>query len=206
MSTPTKPDAGSPEGTERTRDADAPKPVSDQVELEVELLRPPEGAPGASPASPEPAVRPFTVLVVDDDADMRRYMRRSLVRWGERDTRVVEAASGREALALIEDVTADLVIVDVVLPGMDGFELIRALRRARPDSIFPILLVTGELPWRDANNRAREAGAQAVLGKPFNARKLCDVVKRLVGSRAPPDPTRVSSDPATQTLREEPSP
>jgi CheY-like chemotaxis protein len=73
-----------------------------------------------------------------------------------------------------------LVISDVVMPVMDGYALSRAIRDTTPPAETPILLITGEDTPREAADRARSAGAQAVLQKPFNAHTLCRAVEAVL--------------------------
>src|SRR5262245_28572489 len=87
-----------------------------------------------------------TILVVDDDADMRTYLRRCLRPLTER---VVEAADGAEALALVREAgpgAFDLIIADVVMPGLDGLTLRKTLLDAPALEAPAVLLVTGEMP------------------------------------------------------------
>ena len=135
----------------------------------------------ASVAQPD-----VTVLVIDDDADLRGYIRDCLRRHGGSGTTVLEAATAQEALELLEATVPDLVITDVVMPGMDGFAFTRQVRLSYAPADLPVLLVTGELSRRDASSRATAVGAQATLAKPFNARELCAAVARLLGARGPP--------------------
>ena len=131
--------------------------VSDDVELEVELLEPRRSASAPDDElESDGEAHAFAILVVDDDVDLRRYVRRSLKRPGHADTVVLEAGDAREEI-----------------------------RRSLSPDRLPILVMTGERSWREASSEASRAGAQAVLSKPFNARKLCDVVARLLGARTP---------------------
>lgn len=172
-------------------------PVSDDVELEVAVVGPrrtaadPDGDPGVPKGEPS-----LAILVVDDEPDLRRYVRRSLERPGHPETRVLEAGDGHQALQIMDGTRLDLVITDVVMPGMDGFHLVRAIRESYSPDRLPVLVMTGEGSWREAASEAARVGAQAILSKPFNARKLCDVVAQVLGARAPPAP---SSEPETRT-------
>lgn len=147
-----------------------------------------------------------TILVIDDDADLRGYIRDCLRRDGQPRPTVMEAASGLEALELLEHTSPDLVITDAVMPGMDGFTLARTIRLQAPEHDVPILLVTGQLPWREASARAREVGAQALLPKPFNARKLCETVARLLTDRPRPDDLSPDEAQASHTQAVHPKP
>ena len=126
----------------------------------------------------------IAVLVVDDDADMRRYVRRALRHMEARVSRVIEAGDGEEAIQQLQQEQVGLVISDVVMPVMDGYALSRAIRDTTPPAEMPILLITGEDTPREAADRARNAGAQAVLQKPFNAHSLCRAVEAVLDGDA----------------------
>jgi DNA-binding response OmpR family regulator len=102
------------------------------------------------------------VLVVDDEYPLRRLLRGYLERDG---FTVVEADNGLDALSLIRRGGADVALVDVMLPGLDGFEVVR---RVRQESTIPIILVTarGEETSRVAG---LEVGADDYVVKPFSA-------------------------------------
>jgi two-component system, cell cycle sensor histidine kinase PleC len=110
-------------------------------------------------------VRPL-ILVVDDDAVARFLYRQALEGEG---FRVVDADDGIPALAIFQDCEPDLVLLDVLMPGMDGFATCAALRRL-PKEIgahVPVLIVTG-LEDVDSIKLAYEAGATDFIGKPIN--------------------------------------
>jgi CheY-like chemotaxis protein len=103
------------------------------------------------------------ILVVDDDEDMRRYLGRCLRPMA---SRVVEARNGAEALELVREAgpgAFDLIVADVVMPGMDGLSLRKALAADPALGAPAVLLITGENPG---------PGAEPLLRKPFNARTL----------------------------------
>jgi CheY-like chemotaxis protein len=108
-----------------------------------------------------------TVLLVDDNADMRVYVARLL----STRFRVVAAADGVEALAVVERAIPDLVLTDVMMPRLDGFGLLKALRGDERTRDLPVLLVSaraGEEAWIEGI----DAGADDYLVKPFSAREL----------------------------------
>ena len=118
------------------------------------------------------ATEPRTVLLVDDDEDMRLYLRTCLRSTSTPFDRVIEAADGLEALRLIRSETIELVISDVGLPGLDGRRLTRAIRDdARLDHVS-VLLISGEAVIADGN-------ADGFLSKPFNSRQLSAAIDRL---------------------------
>jgi CheY-like chemotaxis protein len=142
-------------------------PVSDVVELEVELLEPRGTATAPDGEVPlRPDVPAFAILVVDDDPDLRRYVRRSLKRPGHPETQVVEAGDGPEALRIVADAPLDLVITDVVMPGMDGFNLVQAIRRSHSADRLP---VRGATP-----GRARTPNADQQHRSPATRRPILD--------------------------------
>ena len=111
------------------------------------------------------------ILVVDDDPDMRRYLRRCL---GSFTDRVFEATDGVGALAIVRDAgpgAFDLIIADVVMPGLDGLALRKALSDEPALGAPAVLLVTGELP---------DPGHEPILRKPFNAGTLRERVEALL--------------------------
>ena len=107
------------------------------------------------------------VLVVDDNADLRDYMRHLL---GGRFM-VEVATNGEEALAAARTRPPDLVIADVMMPRLDGFGLIRALRQHPALSAVPVILVSARA-GEEARIEGLQGGADDYLVKPFSAREL----------------------------------
>jgi len=110
------------------------------------------------------------ILVVDDDPDLREFLRLTLTSMG---FEVTSAANGREALDVLEGYHPDLILLDMKMPVMDGWEFCRALegRDARP----PIVVLTAA---PDPACRAAEAHADGWLGKPFEYEDLEMAVRR----------------------------
>lgn len=118
------------------------------------------------------------VLVVDDAGLVRLYYRDALERAGYE---VDEALNGLEALEKLLAQTADLVIVDVNMPQMDGFTFLKALRRqSLPLSSVPVLVSSTESGPQDIA-AARAAGANFYLVKPVSQEALADYVAMLCG-------------------------
>ena len=115
-------------------------------------------------ASPEPRSR---VLVADDNADMRDHLVRILS--GRYDVEAV--ADGAEALRVAKRVRPDLVLADVMMPNMDGFELVRALRGETSTRDVPIMLLSARA-GEEATTEGLETGADDYVVKPFSAREL----------------------------------
>ena len=114
------------------------------------------------------------VLVVDDDAGLREFMRVNLEMEGYT---VLEAASGEEALAAIEDQVPALVLLDVVMPGIDGWQMLQRLQE-RHGSI-PVIMFSGQVDSTQASD-AEERGARGFVGKPFDPQQLIERAKQLV--------------------------
>lgn len=115
------------------------------------------------------------VLVADDDDDMRLYLTGCLRGFGLVALTVTEAGNGRDALLLARAFTFDLIISDLVMPGLDGLALCRALKADAATASIPFLLVSGE-------TRAPPDCADGFLEKPFNAAGLRAHVERLLAS------------------------
>jgi PAS domain S-box-containing protein len=113
------------------------------------------------------AAAPAHVLVADDNADMRDYLVRLLsAHWS-----VAAAGNGEEALAAIARRRPDLVLTDVMMPGVDGFALLRALRAHPETATIPVVMLSARA-GEEAVLEGVEAGADDYLVKPFSAREL----------------------------------
>jgi two-component system, cell cycle sensor histidine kinase and response regulator CckA len=115
---------------------------------------------------------PRTVLVVDDDPSIRIFLRRVLSSAGQR---VIEAASGTEALRALNSSPVDVVIADLVMPDCDGLGLIREFA-GRPN--LAILAMSGSFDG-DMLRTAEVAGAHAILAKPLVPERVLDLVRTL---------------------------
>ena len=113
------------------------------------------------------------ILVVDDEARMRRFIRMNLEL---ENYQVVEAKNGLEALEQIRQYTPDLVIMDVMMPEMDGFETLRMLRQ---NSTVPVILLTVKSDEED-RIRGLDLGADDYITKPFSPRELISRVKAVL--------------------------
>jgi signal transduction histidine kinase/DNA-binding response OmpR family regulator len=134
----------------------------------------PEGAPPGSPSQPVD-LRGLRVLVVDDNATNRRILEQLLKSWSMAPTL---AAGGRQALACLEQGAIDLVILDIQMPDMDGFEVAGEIRRRWGQSGPKIVALTSVDMGRDAT-RCREIGVDAYLGKPIAASLLLESIQQL---------------------------
>lgn len=120
--------------------------------------------------------RGATILVAEDDADLRGVLARSLTRNGHR---VIPARDGAEALAAIEHEHVDLLVLDLVMPNIDGFEVLARLKDLTKDATLPVVVVTGT-DRSTSELRALRLGANVYLTKPVEAAALTEEVTRLL--------------------------
>ncbi len=122
-----------------------------------------------------------TILLVDDDVDVRLVLSEILKLEGYA---VQTANDGRQGLRMLEENTVDLVITDVLMPEMDGLEVIRTIRKI--NSSVPIIAMSGG-GKRDMDFliEATEFGATKVVNKPFDIDELVEVVNNILDSSSP---------------------
>ena len=114
------------------------------------------------------------MLVVEDDDVVGGFIESILEMEGYE---VYRAADGAEALALAHELTPDLVTLDVMMPGLDGWEVAHALREDAVCSDTRIVMVSA-IPPQELNERARREPVQAVLSKPFDFAALVELVEQ----------------------------
>ncbi|MES1242477.1 MAG: ATP-binding protein, partial [Acidobacteriota bacterium] len=143
---------------------------------------PPPDLDDARAIPPDPTPSPdedrTTVLVVDDNADMRAYIRRHL----EPAYRVVEAADGLQGLERARSLLPDVVVSDVMMPGLDGNALFRGLREDPELELTPVILLTAKASAESRIQGLRD-GVDDYLVKPFDPRELKARVDNLLASR-----------------------
>lgn len=116
----------------------------------------------------------FTILIVEDNADMRELFSTVLTDSGYR---CLGAVDGQDALEIMDREYIDLIVADVMMPNMDGYELLRALRDTRSE--LPVLLVTAKDQFDDMQ-RGFRLGADDYMVKPINVRELVLRVEALL--------------------------
>ena len=142
-----------------------------------------EEAPPAEPVPPDhevtgaPGERP-RVLLADDNADMRDYIRQLL----EPDYAVEAVADGAAALEAVARRPPDVVLADVMMPRLDGFALLRALRSAPHTQTLPVILLSARA-GEESRVEGLDAGADDYLIKPFSARELVARVRAQYGRK-----------------------
>ena len=123
-----------------------------------------------------------TVLIVDDNAQLRALMREIVAE--ESDLHVVgEAADGVEAMRLIQELRPDIVLLDLVMPQVNGLEVLRWIKAEHPKIKVIIVTVHDEDAYRQA---AEASGADAFLLKKTLGTVLLPTVRRVCGSMPPP--------------------
>ncbi|HEX4339997.1 MAG TPA: ATP-binding protein [Polyangiaceae bacterium] len=119
------------------------------------------------PVEDEPTDVRARVLVVDDNADLRKYLSRLL----SPNYDVMTAEDGEAALDVMDEVTPDIVVSDVMMPRLDGFGLVRSLRAKKKTSSIPVILLSARAGEESAID-GLDAGSDDYLIKPFSAREL----------------------------------
>jgi two-component system, OmpR family, KDP operon response regulator KdpE len=147
-----------------------------------------EGEHPAAPSGEAPEAPGFAVVLIEDEPQIRRFLRASLASQGYR---LFEAATGQEGLVEAATRQPDLIILDLGLPDMDGFEVIRQLREW---TAIPIIILSARGQERD-KIAALDAGADDYVGKPFGVGELLARMRVAVKHAA-----RNPSDPAETTF------
>jgi len=156
---------GAAQATGAPVDGDLPDRRAEANAYAEEAMRWLPDEPSVGPAPALGLERP-RLIVADDNADMRDYLRRLLGRWD-----VETVANGHQALAAIRARRPDLVITDVMMPELDGFGLIAAIRADPELGDLPVIMLSARA-GEEARIEGLEAGATDYLGKPFAAREL----------------------------------
>lgn len=157
-------------------------------------IRPPYG--GACAGAKKPRILPKarsgkdrfmakeTILVVEDDEDIRRLV---TLTFGKEGYRVIEAASGEEGLKKSAAAPPDLIVLDLMLPGLDGLEVCRLLKREEATQRTPIVMLTAKGEESDIV-AGLELGADDYITKPFSPRVLVARVRAVLRRRSVESP------------------
>ena len=178
---------------EQRIDAHLLKPVQ-QDELLETIYRVMSRANGDAPPAagpdggPEPAAASLRILVAEDNEINAQLLERLLARRGHR---VRLANNGREALAMAEEGVFDLLLLDVHMPELDGFQVIRAIReRERSTGAHLSVIALTARARQEDRERCLAAGMDDFLAKPIQAADLWAATERVTGFRAPADRPR----------------
>lgn len=122
---------------------------------------------------------PKRVLVADDEPDVRELVVYRMRRAGYE---VIEATNGEEAFELARAEAPDLIVADVMMPRVDGYELTRRLRAEPATQRIPVILLTAKTQEADVS-QGFDAGADDYLKKPFNPDELVQRARAVLGRR-----------------------
>ncbi|HCA23034.1 MAG TPA: hypothetical protein DEP32_02620 [Pseudomonas sp.] len=122
--------------------------------------------------------RPTLVMVVDDSITVRKVTTRLLERNG---MEVVTAKDGVDAIAKLQDITPDIMLLDIEMPRMDGFEVATLVRHDERLSQLPIIMITSRTGEKH-RERALSIGVNEYLGKPYQEAQLLEVIAGLVAT------------------------
>ncbi len=186
-------------GGEITVDSEVGAGTTFIVRLPAQVEEPEHGAEGTAPILAEPAARGGaedhvgTLLIIDDDPTARDLMRRAFSKDG---FRILEAASGELGLRLARDERPDVITLDVLMPGMDGWEVLSSLKADPELSDIPVIMVS----IIDEVNIGIALGAAEYVTKPIDRDRLSAILKRYAGDHRPRRALVVEDDLDTRAL------
>jgi excisionase family DNA binding protein len=117
-----------------------------------------------------------SILIVDDDPRLREFVRVNLEMEGYR---VREASSADEGLEALDDEPPDLILLDVMMPHVDGWEMLRRVQERHGVGAIPVIMFSGKVD-EETLKHAAARGAQGFIGKPFDPQQLIESTKQLV--------------------------
>ena len=120
-------------------------------------------------------IMPKKILTIDDSKTIRDML---MITLAEAGFDVLQAVDGQDGIEVLGDQRVDVVITDINMPKMDGYEVIRSLRRSPVHKSTPILVLTTESD-KDKRNLAREAGATGWMVKPFDPERLVATIRKV---------------------------
>ncbi len=118
------------------------------------------------------------LLHVEDDADIREIAQMSLDMTGEFE--VVQCESGEDALRQVQDYTPDVMLLDMMMPGMTGRQTLEKMREMPHLQEVPAIFMTARAQQSE-QDELREIGASDVISKPFDPMSLADQIKQIIG-------------------------
>lgn len=133
--------------------------------------------------TPDIAREPARILIVDDERSNRELLEVMLSQEG---FRLLMAASGEEALAMVAQDPPDLILLDIMMPGLDGYEVAATIKANLATRSIPVIMVTA-LDDRNARMRGTRAGADDFFTKPVDRFELCIRMRDLLRLRTSGD-------------------
>lgn len=168
-----------------------PTPVASKPVVDAQPVAAPQPKPAAAPVpAPAPAVAPApqisrtgatsiseaTLLIVDDDADLREYL---IEEFSAVAAVVLSASNGKKAYEIAQNQRVDIVVSDVMMPVMDGFELTDKIKRDPNLCDIPVILLTARVEAK-SREHGLSIGADAYLPKPFDKDSLIRTIDKLL--------------------------
>lgn len=123
------------------------------------------------------------ILIVDDDPLIPRLYQRHLEKAG---FELLSASDGEQALNLILSERPEVIVMDIMMPGMDGLSALRELKRKHATKSIPVIIVTSQSEYRICQQESQGSGAAVFLTKPFGPAKLIAEIQRLLSETATP--------------------
>lgn len=164
--------AATSDQSERSGDPDSSGQPATSIEPQVSSIQ------EQATSDLHPATSNEFILIVEDNADMRAFIGESL----REEYRIVEAANGDEGFVKAQEYSPDLIITDVMMPRVDGYEMTRRIRQDQITSHIPIIMLTAKAADED-KFAGLEQGVDAYLTKPFNKKELRIRVRKLIELR-----------------------
>ncbi|MDA0791156.1 MAG: Hpt domain-containing protein, partial [Proteobacteria bacterium] len=132
--------------------------------------------PVADESEPEPVKKVRTVMIVDDSVTVRKVTSRLMERQG---WEVITAKDGLDAVTQLQDIYPDVVLLDIEMPRMDGFEVLRRVRSEERLAGLPIIMITSRTGEKH-RQQALELGVNEFLGKPFQEASLISTINQVI--------------------------
>ena len=145
----------------------------EEIEEEVE-----ESTPAAPEKDVHVDVAQKTILVVDDSVVIRKMVEIALE--NEETYQVVAIGSGKEALDYLDTNKPDIIILDIMLPDVNGLDILKAIKANDKIKDIPVLMLSAKDTPRETS-RAKELGADDFIPKPFKDEELIGKIKELIG-------------------------
>ena len=124
-----------------------------------------------------------TILIVEDEPDITMLVKRSL---SNKPFGILEADSGTKALEILETANPDLILLDIMMPDMDGFEVCRLIKEKPDRQSIPVVFLTVRNNQEDMD-RGKAVGAAGYFTKPFDPFKLSEEIEKLLSWTIPKD-------------------
>jgi CheY-like chemotaxis protein len=125
-------------------------------------------------------MNPRKKILLIDDENLILVTTRLLLR--EMNADIITANSGTEGLTLAQRESPDIILLDIMMPEMDGWSVLSRLKADARLSLIPVVVMSGDDPI-ESGRMGKERGASAVCGKPFDANDLIAIIEGLIGER-----------------------